>query len=114
MRYLLLFLIFIAFPASAAERRCGWLANPTPANYWLNDRQGEWIISEQGGYQADGMDHMPDMTTRGWVKTNGYYGYGCACMTVDTDRKTKRITNIVSAIPRPLRQCRADRLLTKR
>ena len=30
---------------------------------------------------------MPDMTTRGWVETNGHYGYGCACMTVSTDRR---------------------------
>ena len=107
-------LALVAAPVGAAERRCGWLANPTPANYWLNDRDGEWTISEQGGYQAEGMDAMPDMSTRGWVKTNGYYGYGCACMTVETDRKTTRITKIISASPRPLKQCRADRHLTKR
>ena len=100
-------------PVSAAERRCGWLANPTPSNFWFTDRNGEWTISEQGGYQADGMDNMPDMTTRGWVKTNGYYGYGCACMSVKTDSSTKRIANILSASPRPLKQCRLDRNLAK-
>jgi Protein of unknown function (DUF4087) len=114
MRYLLLLLIFTTFPTSAAERRCGWLANPTPANWWLTDRQGEWIISTQGGGEADGMDRIPDFPDRLWIKTNGYHGYGCACMTVNTDRKTKRITNIMSATPRPLKQCRADRRLTKR
>lgn len=103
-----------AFPAVAAERRCGWLSNPTPSNYWFTDRSGEWTISEQGGYQVDGLDGMPDMSMRGWVKTNGYYGYGCACMTVETDRNSMRITKILSATPRPLRQCRADRQLTKR
>ena len=56
---------------AGAERRCGWLANPTPANYWLNDRDGEWTLSAQGGYRAPGMDEMPDMTTNGWVETNG-------------------------------------------
>ena len=25
---------------AAPERRCGWLANPSPANWWLLDR--EW------------------------------------------------------------------------
>src|SRR6218665_4039994 len=98
---------------AGAERRCGWLANPTPANYWLTDRDGEWTISAQGGYHAEGMDEMPDMTTRGWVGTNGSYGYGCACMTVSTDRRTMRVTRIFSATPLPIRQCRADRTLRR-
>jgi Protein of unknown function (DUF4087) len=101
-------------PVAAAEQRCGWLANPTPSNYWLTDRDGEWTLSIQGGDHAEGMEQMPDMTTRGWVKTNGYYGYGCACMTVETDRKTMKITNVLSATPRPLKQCRADRHSIKR
>ena len=93
---------------AGAERRCGWLANPTPGNYWLTDRQGEWTLSAQGGYQAPGMDEMPDMTTRGWAETNGHYGHGCACMRVTTDARTRRITRIFSARPVPLRQCGAD------
>lgn len=96
------------------ERRCGWLENPTPANYWLIDRDGEWTISAQGGYQAEGWDEMPDMSARGWVGTNGSYGYGCACMTVDTDRATMRIKRIHAAQSRPLRQCRTDRRLPRR
>ena len=98
---------------AGAERRCGWLANPTPANYWLNDRDGEWTLSAQGGYRAPGMDEMPDMTTNGWVETNGSYGYGCACMTVRTDRRTMRVTRLYSATPVPLRQCRNDRCLSR-
>ena len=99
--------------AGALERRCGWLQNPTPANFWLVDRDGEWLLGAQGGYQAPGMDDMPDMTTRGWVETNGHYGYGCACMTVAVDRRTRRVTRLVSATPVPLRQCRADRRLPR-
>ena len=99
--------------ASAPERRCGWLQNPTPANYWLLDRDGEWTLGAQGGYQAEGMDNMPDMTTRGWVRVNGNYGYGCACMRVTTDRGSGRVTRIFSATPVPLRQCRADRRLPR-
>ena len=99
--------------APATERRCGWLVNPTPGNFWLNDRHGEWTIGAQGGYQAPGMDNMPDMSTRGWVRTNGSYGYGCACMTVTTDARTRRITRIRSATPVPLRQCQADRRLPR-
>jgi hypothetical protein len=35
--------------ASALERRCGWLDNPSPANWWLVDKDGTWILMEQGG-----------------------------------------------------------------
>ena len=37
-----------------SEMRCGWFSNPTPGNASLYDRDGEWIIGVQGGYQADG------------------------------------------------------------
>ena len=100
-------------PSSAPERRCGWLQNPTPANWWLVDRDGEWLLGAQGGYQAPGMDDMPDMSARGWVEVNGHYGYGCACMNVVTDRATRRVTRLVSAAPVPLRQCRRDRRLPR-
>jgi hypothetical protein len=100
-------------PPPQSERRCGWLHNPTPANFWLVDRDGEWLLGAQGGYQAPGMDEMPDMSTRGWVELNGHYGYGCACMTVVTDRVTRRVARLVSASPMPLRQCRADRRLRR-
>ena len=93
---------------AGAERRCGWLSNPTPGNWWLTDRQGEWVLGAQGGYQAPGMDAMPDMSTNGWVATNGSYGYGCACLTVRTDRRTMHVTRLYAATPVPLRQCRAD------
>jgi hypothetical protein len=106
-------LLTTAQTPAGAERRCGWLANPTPANWWLTDRDGEWTLGAQGGYQAPGMDEMPDMSTRGWVRTNGSYGYGCACMTVSTDRREMRITRVYAATPVPLRQCRADRALRR-
>jgi hypothetical protein len=113
-----IFAVFVALGlASAAsakppEQRCGWLDNPTPSNWWLNDGAGEWEMAIQGGYEAPGMDTMPDMSTRGWKVTNaGSYGYGCACMTVTTDRATMRITRIISATPQPLKLCRADRHL---
>ena len=39
--------LFNQSPAGA-ERRCGWISNPTPANYWLSDRDGEWTIMGRG------------------------------------------------------------------
>lgn len=39
-----------AKPASDGfENRCGWVDNPTPANWWLTDRDGEWVIGVPGG-----------------------------------------------------------------
>jgi hypothetical protein len=103
-----------AAPQPATERRCGWLDNPTPGNWWLTDRHGEWLIGAQGGYQAPGMDRMPDMSTAGWVRTNGHYGYGCACADVRVDRASRRVVRISGARALPLRQCRADRRLPQR
>ncbi len=39
----------------------------------------------QGGYEAQGMDNLPTYNEKEYVKTNGYSGYGCACMDVATD-----------------------------
>lgn len=111
--------VVMAFSAAAspippaAAKRCGWIDNPTPGNWWLRDREGEWTLSEQGGYEAPGMDALPDMSTKGWVETNGPHGYGCGCLTVAVDRNTRQVTRVVSGGPVPLRQCRVDRRLPK-
>ena len=99
-----------AIPAGTA-RRCGWLHNPTPGNWWLEDRAGEWILAAQGGRQAAGMDDMPDMSTSGWVETNGHYGYGCACVTLTADPETREVAAVARPEPKPLAQCREDRTL---
>lgn len=91
------------------ETRCGWFSNPTPANAWLNDKDGEWLISVQGGYQAEG--DWADFAPNQWVETNVHYGYGCACMNVTTDKKTRRILTIKSAKARLLSVCRKDKKL---
>lgn len=66
--------------AAISETRCGWFSNPTPANASLYDSDAEWIIGVQGGHQADG--DWPEFGAGQWVKRNGNYGYGCACMRV--------------------------------
>ncbi len=96
-----------ARPAPRFETRCGWFENPTPSNAWLTDADGTWVISVQGGRQADGA--WPTFKPRQWVKTNaGSYGYGCACMRVAVNRATKRVWEIASARPLELSACRAD------
>lgn len=96
---------------SAAETRCGWFSNPTPANASLHDRDAEWIISVQGGHQAEG--DWPSFTPKQWVETNGHYGHGCACMRVRVNREEQRVLAIESARARPLSACRRDRALKR-
>ncbi|RJT37360.1 DUF4087 domain-containing protein [Rahnella woolbedingensis] len=96
--------------ANSAERRCGWFENPTPANATLTDRDGTWEIATQGGYQAEG--EWPRFGDTQWVRTgNGNYGYGCACVTADTDQPTHRMSNLTNATARSLRACRTDKTL---
>ena len=95
------------------ETRCGWFSNPTPANIWLYDRDGEWTIGVQGGYQVEEDWDWPDFKPRQWVKTNGNYGYGCACLQVRVDKQTHRVLEIKSARARPLSSCSRDRSLKK-
>ena len=87
--------------------------NPTPGNWWLNDRDGEWILASQGSEPAPGMDEMPDMSTSGWVETNGHYGYGCACVTLAYDPASRRVTKVADFRPKPLKLCRADKRLPR-
>ncbi len=93
----------------AAETRCGWFENPTPANAWLVDADREWTISVQGGYQAEG--DWPEFSKSQWVKTNVNYGYGCACMRVTSDSSKGRIIRILTAYAKPLSACRKDKAL---
>lgn len=101
-------------PAPAVEQfetRCGWFSNPTPANASLHDREGEWIIGSQGGYQAEG--DWPSFKSGQWVATNGNYGHGCACLRLRVNRETHEVIKIATARARPLAACRRDRALKK-
>lgn len=97
--------------APAAALRCGWFVNPTPANAWLIDRDSEWTVGVQGEHQAEG--DWPQFADRDWVKTNGSYGYGCACMRVVTDASTRDVLKILSAQSKPLRACAKDKTIAK-
>ena len=97
--------------AVALETRCGWFSNPTPGNAWLYDREGEWTIGVQGGHQSEG--DWPDFKPAQWIRTNGNYGYGCACLQLRVDKQTHNVLEIKSARARPLTQCRRDAALKK-
>lgn len=96
------------------ETRCGWFVNPTPANIWLYDKDGEWTIGVQGGYQLEAERGWPTFKPQQWVKTNGNYGYGCACMRIRVNKQTHKVIEIKSSRARPLAACRRDRSLKKR
>ncbi|CAH0308700.1 hypothetical protein ROS9278_04837 [Roseomonas sp. CECT 9278] len=101
-------------PALAQERRCGWLDNPTPGNWWLEDREGRWELSTQGRRMPPGMDPVTDMTARDWVRPHGNYGYGCACLTVLAEPGTRVVSRVVRAEQLPVARCAADRALPPR
>ncbi|SMG02788.1 DUF4087 domain-containing protein [Burkholderia singularis] len=97
----------------AAEIRCGWLENPTPGNWWLTDRHGSWTLSVMGGPEAEGMDRLPDIAGDQYVQTNGHHGYGCACLTVVSHKRTQRIVKVLKARQLPLSACRRDERLNE-
>lgn len=100
-----------AVSVEKSETRCGWFSNPTPANASLYDRDAEWIISVQGGNQAEG--DWPDFGPKQWIKTNVNYGYGCACLQVQVDKSSHEVIAIESSKVRPLSACRNDRKLKR-
>jgi uncharacterized protein DUF4087 len=113
---LLLLLTFLghAQQASRFETRCGWFSNPTPANVWLQDRDAQWIIGTQGGYQLEQDWPWPNFKKGQWVRTNvGDYGHGCACFVMRVDKETHQVLEIKSARARPLSACRRDRALRR-
>ena len=119
MRFLIVLLsISFSLTANSKEVRCGWLVNPTPANIWLIDRDGLWSIFAQGGetdlegYPIEdksldfAYDDIEDQSQ--FVRTNGYYGFSCACMTVDVNEEKSAITMIYNSTQQSLKQCLED------
>ena len=97
----------LVWPTLQVETRCGWFSNPTPGNVWLNDRDGQWTIGIQGGYQTEGDWVWPEFKKGQWIRTNaGSYGYGCACLQVRIAKGTNRVLEIkgARAPPRSLSQ----------
>lgn len=106
-------LLFASTCLASAENRCGWIENPTPANWWLTDRDGSWTIMVQGGYEAEGMDMIGDISAGDYVATNGNYGYACACMEVTADAENSRITMIHSFRQLSIAKCENDSALPR-
>lgn len=102
-----------ATASPAREHRCGWLANLTPNDLWLVDRDKTWTITAQlaGGDDAKGVEKVPDFVKKDFVTTQGDYGYGCACLDVTTELASERITEVFGGKILPIRQCSKDKSL---
>lgn len=91
------------------QKACGWFDNPTPANYSLIHKNGEWILGMQGGFQYDTDDKYgnwwPQFKEEEFVKTNYNYGYGCVCLEATIDKKTNHVKRIFSTQVKPLKFC---------
>lgn len=107
-------LLSIATASSAAENLCGWVQNPTPGNWWLTDKDGDWIMTAQGqDFEPEGMDLIGDISEHDYVASNGNYGYACGCIKADVDLKSSRITTIHAFRQLPLSKCENDSNLPK-
>lgn len=69
-------------------------------------------MTQGGGQEPDGMEAIPDISEGDYVRTNGNYGYACACMTVDTDAAEGRILAIHAFRQLPISQCKNDPALS--
>ena len=109
-RALSILLLAVPLSVMSAEKRCGWLENPTPANLWLIDSESEWTLSIQGrGFiNEDSIENMPTIDQNEFVRTNGYYGFSCVCLNVKTDKKNSEILEVYSSEQLLLKQCLED------
>lgn len=127
---------FIATPVCAeTQTRCGWLNNPTPNNFWLDDAEASWLVSMQGGIdgaffldehdpvriaesqrQDAVQDHLPNFQKNKtyWVYSNvGSYGFGCACLTGSFDEENHVVMALSHSKPLPLSRCYSDKNLPR-
>jgi len=105
----------IAADAPKAEKRCGWVSNPSPGNWSLIDKDGSWEIAAQGEEGAlEGLPEDRPTGKRWWVRgKSGGYGYGCMCLRVSVDKQTMKVLKIESGTSLPLTACRKDRAIRK-
>lgn len=107
-----------ALPAAAdTETRCGWYHNPTPANVLLEDADGQWWFSRQGGPSVPGFEDAYTTAFDNRVridyagKVTQRYGYSCACAVgvFDASRDPHENTLSISRLTEiPMHRCQQD------
>ncbi|WP_180996082.1 DUF4087 domain-containing protein [Tabrizicola aquatica] len=120
LRPVLLTAALLAALPAGAETRCGWYHNPTPANVILEDADGQWWLSMQGGPAAPGFedayttafDNRLRIDYAGQVTQR--YGYSCACAEGEFDASRGQYDNVISIRSLkeiPLARCEQDAAL---
>ena len=110
-------LFCLSMPTMAAENRCGWIENPSPGTWWITDKDARWEISTQGGYSVptQSIDNLPNVLPNEYVRVSGIYGYSCGCLSVDTDKRNRRVTKILQKGKQVfLKQCLEDKAIADR
>ena len=97
-------------PAAVAEQRCGWVENPTPANYFFVDEEETWTLALQGGYQAPGMQNLPELT----LVNEGTGRAACACLDLVVSQEKRRVEEVVAATSKPIAECQNNAALPRR
>jgi hypothetical protein len=83
--------------AEASETRCGWSENPPMSgNWWLTDADNNWIMSSLY-LDSDSWNEVPDINQ-----------FSCVCLTVDVDKKNRRILKIYNGKGLPVKKCKDD------
>lgn len=115
------FLTVVANSAAAqsTERRCGWIDNPTPANWWIEDRDAAWLLFKQGdlSVSSNGFLDLPAAASRfgeEWVNLNDFNGYGYGCGCVEGQFLDGIAVSIEAMEPLPLARCEVDSALQQR
>ncbi|WP_284281777.1 DUF4087 domain-containing protein [Limnobacter litoralis] len=102
-------LLLITTACNASKQvinECGWFINPVPNEVTFATKHESWIISQQGGHEAQG--DWPEFPDKQWAVTNsGFHGYGCACMKLEVETATHFVQKIVDSKIKSLDYCRA-------
>jgi hypothetical protein len=117
LRPILLSVAVLAALPAGAETRCGWYHNPTPGNVMLEDADGQWWLSRQGGAPVPGFDaaYTARFDNRLRLDYAGAvtqrYGFSCACAEgrFDANRPPyETVLSISSLREIPLDRCEGD------
>lgn len=101
------------FASSEFETRCGWFVNPSPANIFLLDADGNWTLSSQGDHFIEKEWDWPNFSEDEWIGKPNAYGHGCACITAKFDKEKFDVLEISKLWPQALKICLTDKKLSK-
>lgn len=102
--------------AAHAQRRCGYLISAAKDDVQLIDKDASWTIRsphQKAGPDAQGMTHLPSLYDKRYMSVSDDQRYGCACLEVETDTSTSRITKVLSGEGVPFKRCENDSALPK-